>query len=49
MYIRRYSCNEGMSWTDFAFDANPIVVWGMNTEPGETTTQVLLVTSLYHM
>ena len=32
-----------MNWRDFDFINNPIVVWGIVTEPGETTTQVLLV------
>ena len=33
-----------MSWSDFDFIDSPIVVWGIHTEPGETTTQALLVT-----
>ena len=43
MYVRiyRYSCDEGMTWSDFDFINRPIVVWGIITEPGETTTQVL--------
>ena len=47
MYVSRYSCNEGMSWTDFNFTNSSITIWGMSTEPGETTTQVLLVISHY--
>ena len=43
MCIYRYSCDEGMNWSDFSFMNSPIVVWGIVTEPGETTTQVLLV------
>jgi len=42
-YVRRYSCDEGMSWRDFDFTTRPVVVWGVVTEPGQTTTQVLLV------
>ena len=37
-----------MSWSDFSFANSPIVVWGLHTEPGETTTQVLLVACIYH-
>ena len=33
-----------MSWSDFDFINSSIVVWGVVTEPGETTTQVMLVT-----
>ena len=40
----RYSCNEGMSWREFAFTNTRTALWGIVTEPGETTTQVLLVT-----
>ena len=44
VHVYRYSCDEGMSWRDFDFINDSIVVWGIVTEPGETTTQVLLVT-----
>ena len=33
-----------MSWSDFDFIDSPVVVWSVITEPGQTTTQVLLVT-----
>ena len=41
MHLYRYSCDEGMTWSDFDFMSSRIVVWGIITEPGETTTQVL--------
>ena len=42
--LYRYSCNEGMSWSDFSFSSSAsTVVWGMNSEPGESTSRVLLV------
>ena len=44
----RFSCDEGIIWRDFDFYNIPIVVWGVETEPGETTPQVLLVTQ-YHI
>ena len=47
MCLYRYSCNEGMSWTDFNFTDGSIALWGISTKPGETSTQVLLVTSHY--
>ena len=44
IHIYRYSCDEGMSWSDFSFTNTSVTVWGVITEPGQTTTQVLLVT-----
>jgi len=41
----RYSCDEGMSWSDFTFASSNIVLWAVHTKPGETTTQVLSVTT----
>ncbi|XP_065920049.1 VPS10 domain-containing receptor SorCS1-like [Dysidea avara] len=38
----KYSCNEGISWNDFTFTTTPTVIWGIITEPGETTTEVTL-------
>ena len=32
-----------MSWSEFAFTNTRTALWGIVTEPGETTTQVLLV------
>ena len=37
-----YSCDEGSTWTDFTFSNTPTVVFGVITEPGETTTVVRL-------
>ena len=36
----KYSCDEGNSWTSFTFSAQNTVVFGVITEPGETTTVV---------
>ena len=41
----RYSCDEGRSWNDFSFSNEEVVVWGVVTEPGQTTTQVMSVIS----
>ena len=46
MYICRYSCDEGMNWSDFTFASFSVVVWGIITEPGETTTQLMSVTHI---
>ena len=35
-YILRYSCTEGKWWKNISLD-NQVVVYGMVTEPGETT------------
>ena len=40
-YIK-YSCDEGRSWTNFNFTTTATVIWGVVTEPGETTTEVAL-------
>ena len=37
-----YSCNEGLSWVNFTFTTTPTVIWGVVTEPGETTTELAL-------
>ena len=37
-----YSCDEGLSWVKFNFTTTPTVIWGVVTEPGETTTEVAL-------
>ena len=39
LIFHRYSCNEGMSWLNFTFTDTPTVIWGVVTEPGETTTE----------
>lgn len=36
----RYSCNEGISWSDFIFSETGMTVFGVVTEPGEHTTTV---------
>ena len=41
--VLSYSCNEGTTWTDFTFSNKATVVFGVITEPGETTTVVRLV------
>jgi len=41
----RYSCDEGISWSDFTFASSNIVLLGVRTEPGEITSQVLSVTT----
>lgn len=38
--VLRYSCDEGLSWTDFTFTSTGMVVFGVVTEPGEHTTTV---------
>ena len=35
-----YSCDEGASWKSFTFSDTDIVIFGVITEPGETTTSV---------
>ena len=37
-----YSCDEGRSWDNFTFSNTSTVIWGVVTEPGETTTEVTL-------
>ena len=37
-----YSCDEGRNWVNFTFTDTSTVIWGVVTEPGETTTQVAL-------
>ncbi|XP_065899121.1 VPS10 domain-containing receptor SorCS1-like isoform X4 [Dysidea avara] len=37
-----YSCNEGMNWNTFVFTSIPSIVWGILTEPGQTSTNVML-------
>ena len=41
IHIYRYSCDEGINWSDFNFTDAPVTVWGVITEPEQTTTQVL--------
>ena len=41
--VLSYSCDEGLTWTDFTFNTIPTVVFGIITEPGEATTVVRLV------
>ena len=36
----RYSCDEGINWSDFVFSTTPMVVFGVVTEPGEHTTTI---------
>ena len=43
----RYSCDEGMTWRNYNFLDENIVVWGIVTEPGEATTQLMLVTYIH--
>ena len=38
--ILRYSCDEGLNWTDFQFSATGMTIFGVVTEPGEHTTTV---------
>ena len=38
--VLRYSCNEGLSWTNFTFTTTAMTVYGVITEPGEETTTV---------
>ena len=37
----KYSCNEGINWTPFTFKpSGNMTVWGVITEPGQSTTVV---------
>lgn len=38
--VLKYSCDEGASWKSFTFSDTDTVVFGVITEPGETTTVV---------
>ena len=38
--VLKYSCDEGNHWTSFIFSNRYTVVFGVFTEPGETTTVV---------
>lgn len=38
----RYSCDEGISWSSFAFTTTNMTIYGVLTEPGEHTTTVSL-------
>ena len=39
--VLQYSCNEGMSWTSYTFKpSGNMTVWGVITEPGQSTTVV---------
>ena len=33
----KYTCTEGQTWLDYSFSLEPVTVWGVITEPGETT------------
>ena len=35
-----YSCDEGATWTSFTFSNKDTIIFGVITEPGETTTVV---------
>lgn len=35
-----YTCNEGQTWSGFGFGSQPMIVFGVITEPGEYTTTV---------
>ncbi len=35
-----YTCNEGISWTELTFSQQNVKVYGVLSEPGETTTIV---------
>ena len=41
--VLSYSCDEGTTWTNFTFSDKNTIVFGVITEPGETTTVVRLV------
>ena len=36
----KYSCNEGASWSSFNFATSNVVIFGVITEPGESTAVV---------
>ena len=36
----KYSCDEGTTWNDFMYSQHDITIFGVVTEPGETTTIV---------
>ena len=38
--VLMYSCDEGTSWKSFSFSDTDIIIFGVITEPGETTTVV---------
>ena len=38
--VVKYSCDEGASWKNFSFSPNNITIFGVVTEPGETSTVV---------
>ena len=39
--IVQYTCNEGLTWSTYNY-SQLLTVWGVVTEPGETTTVVAL-------
>ena len=43
-----YTCNEGSSWSQLTFTNENLRVYGVITEPGETTTVVRLVNQAIH-
>ena len=38
--VLKYSCDEGATWKSFKFSDTDITIFGVITEPGETTTVV---------
>ena len=38
--VLKYSCDEGISWTDYTYTNTNMTIFGVITEPGEETTTV---------
>ena len=38
--VLKYSCDEGSTWRQFNYSNVAITIFGVITEPGETTTSV---------
>ena len=38
--VLKYSCNEGASWNSYTYSNADITIFGVITEPGETTASV---------
>ena len=38
--VLKYSCNEGLSWSDYTYTNAEMTIFGITTEPGEETTTV---------
>ena len=48
--VLMYSCNEGSTWTSYTFSNRDMTIFGVITEPGETTTSVRWVSfCLFHL